>query len=160
MKEATGAASIPERSKYPQAAAMMQPTRSPRITLTVTRLAPYCTAGCDRDMLTGLHDWSTKPLENNDGDEDRESKTDKFGTAPWQRMRSEIRWAVLKDACGRSSKAASRSSCPVLQTALNQGHTDQGDGRTCDDGREELLEECGSHEREADFEQGTKASSS
>jgi hypothetical protein len=32
MKEAAGEASIPERSKYPQAAAMIQPTRSPMTT--------------------------------------------------------------------------------------------------------------------------------
>ena len=107
-------------------------------------------------MLTGLHDRSTKSLEYDDGYEDRESKTDELSASPWQRMRSKIRWAVLEDASSRSSEAASRSSCPILQTTFNQGYTDQGNGRTCDDGREKLLEECRSHERETDFEQCTQ----
>lgn len=34
MKEATGASEIPDGSKYPHAAAMIQPTRSPTITET------------------------------------------------------------------------------------------------------------------------------
>lgn len=38
MKDATGAALIPELEKYPVEAAMMQPTKSPTTTLTTYRL--------------------------------------------------------------------------------------------------------------------------
>lgn len=71
-------------------------------------------------------------------------------------MRSKVRRAVLENAGGWPAETATRSSSPVLKTALDEGNTDKGNSWTSNNGWEELLQKSWSHERETDLEQCAK----
>lgn len=109
------------------------------------------------DDTGGLHDGRTKALAQEDSDKDEETQADELGAAPGKSVRRRVVGAELEEAFGGTTGAKTTATSPVHEAGLDQMHTDENDGGTGDDGREDLLQSFGRDERDQDFRQGAES---